>query len=275
MWPWLIPAGIGAVTSGLAAASQGKDVGGVLGAAALGGGLGALVPAGGRMAGTLLSELPLATRVAPSVYKAGQMFAGGKNATSLVNPLAQQMLGRQAIASGASGLTQAGLGLAVPAAATVLAGGAGQVLGGAGRAAQAALGGASAMGAGRPGTPDVYPFSQYAVPQVNRFGGVDMLGSNPLDVSSLIGPFASQRLIEEMETDTQARNMQKLLATTTPWTEGAKKAEMLRQLTASGVRTNQATQAQMTLNAQRSAQQMGANALNTGLQALAGQYQYG
>ena len=261
MWPWVLGS---AALGGLQAYGQsGGDLGKTLTGAAIGGGLGALIPGAGRMAGAALEGTGVLTPLASGLTQAATK---GRQALGLIGPAQAVTPGRLAAAAG--GLTTAALGAAVPGIAAGLSGVPG-------RAAQAAFGGGAAMGVGRPGTPGVYDFEGKAVPIVDSTGNVYMVGSTPQEVANPLGRFAAGRLQEEMETDTQARNMQKLLATTTPWTEGAKKAEMLRQLTASGVRTNQATQAQMTLNAQRAAQQMGANALNTGLSALATQYQYG
>ena len=68
--------------------------------------------------------------------------------------------------------------------------------------------------------------------------------------------------------------MQKMAAALAPYSEGAKKAEMMRQLAAAGIRSNIATQSAMLQQSQRAAQQMGINAAQQMGQALTSQYQY-
>jgi len=134
---------------------------------------------------------------------------------------------------------------------------------------------AAAMGAGRPGTPGTYNFTQGAVPGgLGEFGGTPIYGTSPWEVWNTLGPFAAQRTAEEMEGDVQVRNMQKMAAALAPYSEGAKKAEMMRQLAAAGIRSNIATQSAMLQQSQRAAQQMGINAAQQMGQALTSQYQY-
>jgi hypothetical protein len=109
---------------------------------------------------------------------------------------------------------------------------------------------------------------------VGPLGPTEALGSTSWDIQNPLGRFAAQRTLKEMEVDSEIRNLNKLLAAQAPYSEGAKKAEYMRNLAAAGVRQNIATQAAMLQNAQRTAQQMGVNAASQMGQALTQQYQY-
>lgn len=278
--PFLVPAAIGAVGSGLQAAGQGKNPLEIGTASLIGAGLGAGFGAGGRMAGQLLANTGLATKLAPAAYKAGQFLApAAQGSSSLINPLAQQMAGRQVLANVLGGTAATVGSLAVPAMASGLAGVPGSALraagGGARNVAGAGLTAAGAAGLGTSQAPGVYDFEGNALPSSldPTFGAGSPLGSMA-DVMNPAGRLAANRIAEEKEADTQLNIMQKQAAKMAPWLEGAKKAELARQLYAATVRGNLATQQRLLVGGIENSRAMGLNAANQIGSALASQYQY-
>lgn len=227
--------------------------GGDIGATALGAGLGAVTPAGFRMAGTAL----------------GGLGAGALSKTALGG-----VLQRQAAQTGTSLLTQipgaagaaaAGLGLmAAPALAGKLAAGA------AGPARSAAGGAAGlAVPAMQPGEA-IYDAGA-AVP-----GGLPV-GASPYGTADIINPagaFAAGRTAQLLEGDIQLANMRKLMPELFKASEARSKTEFQRQMAAAGIRQNILTAANMLERSQQAAQQMGVNAASQAGSALTQQYQY-
>lgn len=282
--PFLIPAGVGAVTSGLQAASQGKNPLEIATSSLIGGGLGAGLGIGGRMAGAALAGTPLAAKLAPSIYKAGgslPTWLTGMKSVAL-NPAVQTRLGQSAISSATAGTLGTLGSLAVAPIATGLAGAPGAALRAAGGGAANAAGGASALAgaAGVPGfganpTPGVYPFEQSPLPAGhNSTWGYGNPYGTMADITNPLSQFNAMRLAEAKEFDTQLRNAQAQAAMMAPWTEGRSKAELARQLYANQVRTNLQTQQSALLGGLQAARQMGVNAASQVGDALTRQYQY-
>jgi hypothetical protein len=262
MLPLLLgSAGLGAALGGLQAYQQsGGDWGKTFGGAAIGGGLGLLMPGAGRMAGTALQGTGLLTPLAGGLTKAA---TAGRQALGLVGPTQAVTVGQLAnlAGTGVTGLA----GMAVPGIAASLAGAPG-------RAAQAALGGGGAMGvpglgAQQPGAFTPVPAVPEDLQALNR-----QLGS--LDVMDPNKTFAAGRLASEKDMDTQIRNMQKLINLQYPVISQAKKDEMQRNLAAAQIRSNIDTQADAVRSSLRTSQQMGVNAASQMGSALAAQYQY-
>jgi hypothetical protein len=262
MLPLLLgSAGLGAALGGLQSYQQsGGDLGKTFGGAVIGGGLGALVPGAGRMAGTALQGTGLLTPLAGGLTKAA---TAGRQALGLAGPAQAVTAGQLAnlAGTGVTGLAA----MAVPGVAARLAGTPG-------RAAQAGLGAAGAMGVPGLGAQQPGPFTPVpAVPEdlqaLNR-----QLGS--LDVMDPNKAFAAGRLASEKDMDTEIRNMQKLINLQYPVLSQAKKDEMQRNLAAAQIRSNIDTQADAIRSSLRTSQQMGANAASQMGSALAAQYQY-
>jgi hypothetical protein len=228
--------------------------GGDLGSAALGAGLGAMVPGGFRAAGQALGAGLL-----------GKSALGQLAATKAAKGVALSQADKALLAApAAAGLAAGGLGLlATPA----LAGSPAANLGAPARTAASA---AAAMGVGRQ-----QPSGEFnagtAVPGSLPVGASPY---NPLDVASPTGQFAAQRLQGLMEGDVQLENMKKIMPYLFQAAEARSKTEMQRQLTAAGVRQNIVTAANMLERSQQAAQQMGLNAASQAGSALTSQYQY-
>jgi hypothetical protein len=218
--------------------------GGNIGAAALGAGLGATVPATFRMAGTALgglgaSALARAGVSGPALAKMGARFGGGA----------------------------AGLGLfAVPG----MAGSPAAALAGpVGGAAQLGLG---AAGYQTPGAPDYAAYAGGALPPgLGEFGPGGTL-SNP---ASVLGSTGMAQRAETLKTaEAQRDAMRMMMPEIARASEFRSRQELQRQLTAAGVRQNISTAANMLERSQQAAQQMGLNAASQAGSALTQQYQY-
>jgi hypothetical protein len=262
MLPLLLgSAGLGAALGGLQSYQQsGGDLGKTLSGAVIGGGLGALIPGAGRMAGTALQGTGLLTPLAGGLTRAATT---GRQALGLVGPAQAVTAGQLAklAGTGVTGIAS----LALPGVAAGLSGIPGQ-------AARATLGTAGAMGVPGLGAQQPGPFTPVpAVPEdlqaLNR-----QLGS--LDVIDPTKSFAAGRLAAEKDMDTQVRNMQKLINLQYPVLSQVKKDEMQRNLAAAQIRSNIATQADAIRGSLATSQQMGANAASQMGSALAAQYQY-
>jgi hypothetical protein len=258
MWPWVLGS---AALGGLQAYQQsGGDLGKTLTGAALGGGLGALVPGAGRMAGTVLEGTGLLAPLAGGLTKAA---TSGRQALGLIGPAQAVTAGQLAkfAGTGAAGLA----GMAIPGIAAGLAGVPG-------RAAQATLGAGGAMGVPGLGAAQPGPFTPVPAVPSDLQGINRQLGS--LDVMDPNKAFAAGRLASEKDMDTEIRNMQKLINLQYPVMSQAKKDEMQRNLAAAQIRSNIDTQADAIRSSLRTSQQMGANAASQMGSALAAQYQY-
>lgn len=280
MWPQLLMYGVPAALGGLAAY---KQSGGNIGATALGAGLGA--GGGGllRMAGTAIGGAPA---LAGALGNASTRLTG--KAAALANLADAPGLAGAAARTGSAGLgklgalaTPAGIGAAAATLGSGLAGGIGGALAAGtsnavGSAARNVLGAGNTLlpGAG-PNASGVYQFEQNAIPQNAdpTFGYGSPYGTMA-DIKNPLGRFAASQEAEKIAFDTQLRNMQLQFSAMAPWTEGAKKAELARNLYAATVRNNLATQQELLLGGVRNARAMGANAANQVGNALASQYQY-
>jgi hypothetical protein len=262
MLPLLLgSAGLGAALGGLQAYQQsGGDWGKTFGGAAIGGGLGLLMPGAGRMAGTALQGTGLLTPLAGGLTKAA---TAGRQALGLVGPTQAVTAGQLAnlAGTGVTGLA----GMAVPGIAASLAGAPG-------RATQAALGAGGAMGVPGLGAEQPGAFTPGAAVPADLQALNRQLGS--LDVMDPNKAFAAGRLASEKDMDTQIRNMQKLINLQYPVISQAKKDEMQRNLAAAQIRSNIDTQADAVRSSLRTSQQMGVNAASQMGSALAAQYQY-
>jgi hypothetical protein len=230
--------------------------GGNLGSAALGAGLGAMVPGGFRMAGQALGSGLL-----------GKTALGQLAATKAAKGIALSQADKALLAApAAAGLAAGGLGLmATPALAGTPA---------AGMAAPArtlAAGGAGLMGPGGVGP------AQYGMdalpPGMGQFGPTDPYG-NPLDILSPASVAAGRRAEYGKTIEQQRDAMRTLLPEIFQASEARSKAELQRQLAAAGVRQNIITAANMLERSQQAAQQMGLNAASQAGSALTSQYQY-
>jgi energy-coupling factor transporter ATP-binding protein EcfA2 len=231
-----------------------RQSGGDIGSAALGAGLGAMVPGGFRMAGQALGAGLLGRTALGKV-------AAAKAAKGLALSQADKAL---LAAPAAAGLAAGGLGLlATPSLAGAPAAGLGDP-------ARTAASAAAGMGIGRQQPSGAFDGSG-AVP-----GGLPVGAApyNPLDVASPTGPMAANRLAGLMEGDVQLENMKKMMPYLFQAAEARSKTEMQRQLAAAGVRQNIVTAANMLERSQQAAQQMGLNAASQAGSALTSQYQY-
>jgi hypothetical protein len=228
--------------------------GGDLGAAALGAGLGAMVPGGFRMAGQALGAGALGSTALGKV-------ALSKAAKGAALSQADKAL---LAAPGIAGLAAGGLGIAATPAL------AGSPAAAVAQPARSAAGAAAGLG-----IPAMQPSGQFdagvAVP-----GGLP-IGASPagtMDVIDPSGRFAAGRTAALLEGDVALANMKKMMPYLFQAAEARSKTEMQRQLAAAGVRQNILTAANMLERSQQAAQQMGINAASQAGAALTSQYQY-
>jgi hypothetical protein len=273
----LIGAGLGAIEG--YRRSEGN-----LGAALLGAGLGAVTPAGLRMAGTALGGIPAIAGVAG---RGAQALSGGaRGVAQAASGLGREGFAgaaRTAAATGAGGMRSLASRLTTPAAIGGLAAGTGVLLGvpgavgglaagAAGPARSAAQLGAGTLGYQQPGAIDYNALGGGgAVPPVGTFGAGGTL-SDPLNVLGRVG--MAQRLETLKSAEAQRDALRLLLPEISQAAEFRSKQEFQRQLAAAGVRQNIVTAANMLERSQQAAQQMGLNAASQAGAALTQQYQY-
>lgn len=246
--PYLLPASIGALTGGVEAARRGKNPLEIGGAALIGGGLGAGLGLGGRMAGQALAGMLPTT---PGLVTGAQGLG----------------LRTLELASKAAPTAVVGLGsLAIPGVAAGLAGAPGSALKG---GAEAAAAGANVLRNRPSGELD----QGDNVPEVGQFGRYGGWGT-PFDVLNPLGQIQGGLALERQEADVQLENIKKFAPYLQKVSETAKKAEFERNMAAAGIRQNIATQAAMLQRNQQTAQQMGLGFAGQVGQALTGQYQY-
>ena len=174
---------IGATMGGM----EGYKRGGI-GGALLGGGLGALTPAGLRLAGGALAGTKLGAQIAPGVYKGAKALGLGGASSSIV-PEVQRRAGL-AILPGA--LTTLGVGLGAPTLAGMIGG---SVAGGTGQAAgNVAQAGAGLIGYTADGKP-VYGGAALP-PGLGQYGPTSPYGG-PLDVLGPAGMGSTTRHLED------------------------------------------------------------------------------
>ena len=241
--------------------------GGDLGAAALSAGLGAALPGGLRMAGTALGGTALGARVL------GLGSQGLSRGASAVGQVASKA-GMTGLPQGAiAPLTAAGLGAATAGVGSLIAPSlAGQV----GAGVKDVVRGPAQLGAGYvgsrgPGAVDYNQIGGNAVPVVDAYGNVNVLGTDPLG-NILPGMTRSAESLREATAQRDA--MRLLYPEVAAASEAAKKKEFERQMAAAGIRQNIETAANMIQRSQQSAQQMGQTAAQQMGNALTAQYQY-
>lgn len=260
MWPWLLgSAGLGAAIGGYQGYQRsGGDLGATLSGAATGGLLGGVTgrlgsATGGLAAGRMAKLLPIET-----LLKKQGMGLG-------LTGVEKAMMAAPGVAGVAAniGTQLAGGALLAPVAAA-----AGNLAGQAVRGpAQLAAG---ALGYRAPGSAD-YTGGGGAVPPVGQFGAGGTL-SDPLDV--LKGTGMGRRLEYLKDAEAARDAMRVLYPEVAKISETAKKREFERNMAAAGIRQNIATAAQMLMQSQLGAQQMGQTAAQQAGQALTQQYQY-
>ena len=249
---------IGATMGGM----EGYKRGGI-GGALLGGGLGALTPAGLRLAGGALAGTKLGAQIAPGVYKGAKALGLGGASSSIV-PEVQRRAGL-AILPGA--LTTLGVGLGAPTLAGMIGG---SVAGGTGQAAgNVAQAGAGLIGYTADGKP-VYGGAALP-PGLGQYGPTSPYGG-PLDV---LGPAGMGQRLDTLKTaQTQRDVLRTLLPEIEAASEARSKKELERQMAAAGIRQNIATRAAMQQAAQAAGLKAGLGAMQQAGDALTRQYQY-
>ena len=106
------------------------------------------------------------------------------------------------------------------------------------------------------------------------FGGVPPIGGSPFDVINLAGRDSARRLgqMKDAETLRDATNV--LLPTIEKFSDRSKQRDLQRNIAAAGVRANIEANVEQLLNAQKTIQQMGADAQRGAINALQSQYNY-
>jgi len=277
-----IPLGLKALSS-LAGGVAGYQRGGLKGAL-IGGGLGAVLPSGFRMAGTALGG-----RLAPGVLSSLSGKVGGVGLQTTLGA-SQLPAGYGLQATGkwlGGGLTNLGSNLAT-------AGGLGTALGtgyalagapGTGIVSGALAGGLDQgiqSGSGLVGYHSVQPnYGQVpagaygsAVPQLDQFGNVNMYGSKPYDVIDPKGAMTANRLMQLKQNELNAKMLDNMAAAQAKWTEFTKKRDLERQLAAAGIRSNIVTQAGMLRDANQAGLNQGTEAMRAVGGALSNNYSY-
>jgi hypothetical protein len=241
--------------------------GGDLGAAALSAGLGAALPGGLRMAGTALGGTALGARAL------GLGSQGLSRGASAIGQVASKA-GMTGLPQGAiAPLTAAGLGAAAAGVGGLIAPSlAGQV----GAGVKDVVRGPAQLGAGYvgsrgPGAPNYEQIGGNAVPVVDAYGNVSILGTDPLG-NILPGMTRSAESLREATAQRDA--MRLLYPEVAAASEARSKKEFERQMAAAGIRQNIETAANMIQRSQQSAQQMGQTAAQQMGNALTAQYQY-
>jgi len=242
--------------------------GGDLGAAALSAGLGAAIPGGLRMAGTALGGTALGARAL------GLGSQGLSRGASAVGQVASKIPGMPGLPQGAiAPLTAAGLGAAAAGVGSLIAPSlAGQV----GAGVKDVVRGPAQLGAGYlgsrgPGAPNYEQIGGNAVPVVDAYGNVSILGTDPLG-NILPGMARSGESLREATAQRDA--MRLLYPEVAAASEARSKKEFERQMAAAGIRQNIETAANMIQRSQQSMQQMGQTAAQQMGNAYTAQYQY-
>lgn len=258
------------IGAGLGGYEAYRRSGGNLGATALGAGLGAVTPAGLRLAGTAIAGTPIGASGLAALTRGISQLGGKLGATQV----GKEAIKRGLIPQGPLNLGPAGVGALAAGTGTLLLGTpalAGKAAAGLAPAAGNVTGGAAGLGipAMQPGQA-VYDAGS-AVP-TNVPVGASPYGT--LDITNPAGPFAAGRTAQLLEADIQLANIRKLMPELFNAAEARSKTEFQRQMAAAGIRQNIATAANMLERSQQAAQQMGLNAASQMGSALTSQYQY-
>jgi hypothetical protein len=241
--------------------------GGDLGAAALSAGLGAAIPGGLRMAGTALGGTQIGANL---------LGLGSKGLSQGASVLGQgaKAVGLKGLAQGPiAPLTAAGLGAAAAGVGGLIAPSlAGQV----GAGVKDVVRGPAQLGAGYvgsrgPGAPNYEQIGGNAVPVVDAYGNVSILGTDPLG-NILPGMTRSAESLREATAQRDA--MRLLYPEVAAASEARSKKEFERQMAAAGIRQNIETASNMLQRSQQSMQQMGQTAAQQMGNALIQQNQY-
>jgi hypothetical protein len=263
MWPWILGS---AALGGLQAYGQsGGDIGKTLMGAGIGGGLGAFGPAVSRFAGGALANTALANQLAPTAYKASQLFARSPGASSLINPLLQQKAGVELIGKGGAALAGLGLTAAIPTVASGIAGATPQIFGGGSRKAGDALRGSmQLLGAGQQLTaPDASGnVNLEGPPSLGQYGP-----ENYLDVANPVGKTAGELLRGKLEAQNQLEQLKTLMPYQYEMIHKAANADLLRQGAGAQLRTRLQQGAQAMSQAQLGAQALAQQGNQAMLQA--------
>ena len=256
------------IGAGLGGFEAYRRSGGDLGATALGAGLGAVTPAGLRMAGTALGAqlagMGLKSQAAGLVGMGAQAARKGglEPVGRLLSKGAGRIMGLDAAKAGALA-AGGGLLLGAPAIAGGVASGvSGLVRGG-------AQSGAGIIGRTATGEP---VYGGGAVPPgMGGYGPTPPTG----DPLSVLGPEGMGRQLELLKSaEAQRDAMRMLLPEIYKASEARSKSEFERQMAAAGIRQNIATRAAMLQAAQAAGLGMGQTAAAQAGGALTSQYQY-
>ena len=244
----------------LGSAGLGAALGGVQGYRQSGGDLGKTVQ--GALSGGLLGGVT--GKLGGMAGESAKRFAGQALEAS---PLAGVLT---PLAGGAANL---GTQLAGAAVLAPVAGALGNLAGQAiGRPAQAAAQlGAGYVGSRGPGAPNYEKVGGNAVPVVDEYGNVRILGTDPLG-NILPGMTRSAESLREATAQRDA--MRLLYPEVAAASEARSKKEFERQMAAAGIRQNIETASNMLQRSQQSMQQMGQTAAQQMGNALTQQYQY-
>lgn len=267
MWPWILGS---AALGGLQAYQQSRgDIGKTLTGAAIGGGLGALVPGAGRFAGTALEGTGILTPLAANLTK---IATKGRQLAGLAGPV--QAIQPAQLAKLAGGGTAMLASTAIPGIAAGLSG--------AGRSAEAAPGGGAgplsgpgkAAGVARavtfqPGELTPPEYQTGAVPGISQYNYPGLV-----DQQNIVGPWQTNLLYQRQMQDVENQNIMRLSNYQLAAADDVQKRDMQRSAAMAQLKTNLATLSSLQLGAQQAASHQASQAL-ANMGAIAGtQYQY-
>lgn len=258
MWPWVLGS---AALGGLQAYQKsGGDIGKTLAGATIGGGLGALVPGVGRLAGTALEGTGLLAPVASGLTSAA---IKGRQLMGLAGPAQAVTSGQLArLAGGGATLLAGG---AVPGIAASLSGAPGQ-------AAKAATGAAglartATFQPGELGGGPQYPTG--AAPDVSQYNYPGLVTQqNPM------GPWQANIQYQKQLQDLENQNVRRLANYQLLASDEVRKREFQRNAAAAQLSTMLATNSQMQLQSQQNAAAQAQQALASVGQIAGTQYRY-
>jgi len=264
MNPLLISSLIGGAGGAIDAyRKSGGDLGQTFAGGLVGGGLGAILPGAAKAIGTRFAGSALGAKVAPEAYKAGQVFA--RTGTSTVNPIAQQMLGREALAKALGGTALVAGGLAIPGLAAAGA----QPISKAAQAATQVFGaGKQMMGAGKPQVEG--PAQLGAIPDILSDPGLQ----GYLATMDPMGRAQATLALQQQYYDQNLANASRASNVTMRFQEAIKDRDFQRSAKAAELSTALTTNAAMRQQAQLGAQALGQGVLQGVAQAGATQYRY-
>ena len=258
-----LPAAMGAYQAGVSAAEQGQNPLQVLGATALGGGLGVGLGHYGGKFGRMAGERLAGTKVGQNLLSQGSanMAKSGLLTRLSGGPVAPLTV------AGLGGLGAFALGQTLPVLAAPLAAGTTNLVGVLAKpfANVAATQAGANQATGFEGDPNAVPPSLQQQAQA----------PNPWQVADPMATFAANRLNQLKQADVELENMKKIIPYQYEVMSQAKKDEMQRGMAAAQIKANILTNAQLMLGGAQTAQQMGLNAASQMGSALAAQYQYG